>query len=108
MKKVFVARNPVFAHLLKGVLEAENIEAIVQGDLLWSARGGIPLADDTAPSVWVVNDADYDRALQIANEMDHGPEDPSEDGQEWRCENCRETNDSPFTECWNCGKERPL
>lgn len=59
MKKIYTARNPVDAHLLKGALEGEQIEAIVQGDFLWGARGEVPIAPETCPSVWIVNDTDY-------------------------------------------------
>jgi hypothetical protein len=34
MKKVFVARNPAEAHLVKGMLESHGIRAEVQGEAL--------------------------------------------------------------------------
>ena len=50
--KVFVARNPTEAHLVRGMLEAAGIEAEVRGESLWGTRGETPLDDDTLPSVW--------------------------------------------------------
>jgi hypothetical protein len=55
MKKIYTARSPFDAHLLKGALEGEQIEAIVQGDFLWGARGEVPITPETCPSVWIVN-----------------------------------------------------
>jgi hypothetical protein len=40
--------NPTDAHLLKGLLESEGIEAVVQGEFLWIARGEVPITTDTA------------------------------------------------------------
>jgi hypothetical protein len=108
MKKIYVDRNPVEAHLVKGLLENENIEAMVQGEFLWNVRGEVPIAEDTAPSVWIVDDSEYDRALEIINDMSLRSEAPSRDAPDWRCGKCGETNEHIFTECWKCGKERLL
>jgi hypothetical protein len=108
MKRVYVATDPVDAHLRKGVLEGAGLKVIVQGEALWGARGALPLTPETCPSVWVVNDSDYERALTLlARSL------PSEDGlasgrEEWHCEGCGERNEAPFSACWQCGKGRPL
>jgi hypothetical protein len=107
VKKVYVASNPADAHLVKGVLEGENIEVIVQGEFLWGARGEIPVAPETAPSVWVVDDADYERAVEVLSDLASGTDESSRDGSEWVCDACGETSEAQFTECWQCGKDRP-
>jgi hypothetical protein len=61
---VFSARDPVEAHLLRAVLESEDIEATVQGEFLFLVRGGVPFDGTTAPSVWV-EDQDFDRARTV-------------------------------------------
>jgi hypothetical protein len=53
MKKVFVARNPAEAHLVRGLLESRGIHAEVRGEALWGTRGETPLTPDTLPTVWV-------------------------------------------------------
>jgi hypothetical protein len=108
MKKVHVAANPLDAHLVKGVLENENIEAFIRGEFLWNARGEIPVTEETAPSVWIVEDSDYDRALEIIRDLSFHSEASSQDAPNWRCEVCGETNEHIFAECWQCGKERPI
>ena len=72
MKKVYVAKNPADAHLLKGLLEGENIETEVRGEFLNGVRGEVPITPDTCPSVWVMDDADYDRAMELVSTFREG------------------------------------
>jgi hypothetical protein len=51
MKKIYIAMNFTDAHLLKGLLESEDVETLVQGEFLWTARGEVPISTDTASSV---------------------------------------------------------
>ena len=107
MKKVYTAKNLADAHLLKGLLEGENIEAEVRGEFLYGVRGEVPITPDTCPSVWVMDDADYDRAIELVSAFREGePPNPVE-GKVWRC-NCGEENENQFTECWSCGTARPV
>ena len=106
MKKVYVARDLSDAHLLKGFLKGENIEAEVQGESLWKLRGEIPITEDTNPAVWVIHDADYDRAMELVSIFNEGEPYTSIEGKPWRCR-CGEENEGQFTECWSCGKTRP-
>jgi hypothetical protein len=107
LKKVYTAKNLADAHLLKGLLEGENIEAEVRGEFLYGVRGEVPITPDTCPSVWVMDDADYERAMELVSTFSEG--DPSNliQGKAWRC-NCGEENESQFTECWSCGEGRPI
>jgi len=106
LKKVYIAENLADAHLLKGLLEAENIDSEVRGEFLYGVRGEIPLTPDTCPSVWVLEDSDYERAVELVAVFRRGdaPERPG--GGVWRC-GCGEENEDPFTECWSCGRSRP-
>ena len=106
VRKVYVASNPADAHLLKGALEAEGIIAVVRGDFLWNLRGEIPLAPETSPSVWIENESDYDRAREVISAFEKEEGRPAPAGSDWRCAGCGEMNESPFTECWQCGRDR--
>jgi hypothetical protein len=102
MKRVYEAQNPTDAHLLKDILETQDIEAIVKGELLWAARGETP----DCPSVWVVNDEDYEEAMQVMREyLSKGKADKSIE-KEWKCKKCGEIVEEQFSECWQCGTER--
>ena len=107
MKKVYIAKNPADAHLLKGLLEGENIEAEVRGEFLYGVRGEVPITPDTCPSVWVMDDSDYDKAMELVSAFREGDSPNHFEGKIWRCR-CGEENESQFTECWSCGKARPI
>ena len=107
MKKIYIAKNPADAHLLKGLLEGENIEAEVRGEFLYGVRGEVPITPDTCPSVWVMDDADYDRAMELVSTFHEGEPTSPVEGEAWRCR-CGEENEGQFTECWRCGKARSI
>jgi hypothetical protein len=106
MKKVYSATHPVNAHLVKGILEGENIKCIVQGEYLWNVRGEIPLTPDTCPSVWVILDDDYDRAMEVIRKFQVEGSRCDLNTKEWRCSKCGESNEGQFSECWKCGAPR--
>lgn len=107
MKKVYVATDPADAYLLKGLLEGENIPAEVRGEYLYGIRGEVPITPDTCPSVWVVDDSDFGRAVELVAAVRERNAPSSEDSGAWRC-GCGEENERRFTECWRCGRSRPL
>ena len=106
MKKVFIAKHPTEAHLVRGVLEAEGIHAEVQGESLFGSRGEAPVTADTLPSVWVLADEDELRASEVL--ADFGKWDVPADvqGAAWVCPNCGERVEVQFQQCWRCGTER--
>jgi len=107
MKRVYIARNPTDAHLLKGILEAEEIPATVRGEELFGARGEAPLTAETCPSVWVLDEEHFERARELAALYSSGEAPKGIRGPTWRCPSCGETHEPQFTECWHCGTARP-
>jgi hypothetical protein len=112
MRHVYTGRDEMDAHFVKGLLEQEGIEAVVQGAALEAAFSTLPLSDTSLPSVWV-QDADEDRALLIVkdyaqvdavNANDEVEETPR---PTWKCANCGEAVEEQFSECWKCGHSRP-
>lgn len=103
MKRIYVARNPADAHLVKGLLEGGNIAAVVRGEFLWGVRGEVPLTPETSPSVWVVDDSDYDRAKEMVSSYELEANGTLQASREWKCPQCGEVNEGGFTDCWNCG-----
>lgn len=104
MRKVYDAADPTEAHLMKGLLEAEGIECWVSGDLLFSARGEIPVTEDTCPGVWIRRPDQLLRARAIIEAI-HRP--AGTGARAWRCPDCGETLEAQFTDCWRCGYARP-
>ena len=72
MIEIYRAANPVQAHLLRGILENEGIEAAVFGESLFSVRGEAPITTETLPIVAVAHEKDAARAREIAEAFDQG------------------------------------
>lgn len=100
MKQVYLASDPINAELVRNHLADHGVETVVKGALLWGGRGDLPA--DTYPSIWVVNDADFERGRTLAL----GWEKPRAAGLDWRCRECGERLGGQFTACWNCGHPR--
>ena len=98
MKKLTSAPTTVTIHHYKNLLAAEGIRSVIRNEHFGSILGEMPFTD-TWPQLWVVNDLDYERALQLIGD-DALAESPAE---EWRCAKCGETNEGQFAACWNCG-----
>ena len=107
MTQVFVAKHPAEAHLVKGLLLAQGIEAEVRGEALYGARGEAPVTPDTCPSVWVLDDRETARALAFVRRYEQGGDPPELHGASWRCPSCGEQVESQFTACWQCGTGQP-
>jgi hypothetical protein len=72
MNKVFVANDPMEAHLVRSLLEREGIAAEVQGEALFGLRPRIGLESDSLPSVWITNDAQLNQALRFVAVYESG------------------------------------
>lgn len=103
MKQVHIAESPPEAYLVKGLLEANGIKAIVQGEELFGIRGGIPVTPATSPSIWVA-EQDVAEATQLIEEFFRAEVNQQE--ASWHCPNCGEMIEGQFTTCWNCGTDR--
>ena len=106
MRQVYSAEHPTEAHIVKGILESAGLEAVVQGDVLFSARGEIPLTPETAPSVWIVEESRYDEARRIVRQYEQANSGKKPSGKTWLCPSCREKPEGQFTHCWKCGAAR--
>jgi hypothetical protein len=107
LKRVYIAKDPADAHLLKGLLEGATIEVEVRGEFLYGVRGEVPITEDTCPSVWVVEDSDYDQAMELVSTFREGASPIPEEAGAWYC-SCGEENENQFTECWSCGRARSI
>lgn len=129
MIRVAQPADPMEAQHLLGVLEEHGIRAIVQGESLWAARGELPFGPESAPSLWVNDEADAQRARQLLAEHRRSPVQsrcpkcgadlreaddtrcpacaaPLRHVESWTCPNCHEEVETQFTNCWSCGLER--
>jgi hypothetical protein len=109
MKQVYLAENPIEAHMVADLLEAEGIAAAVQGEHLFAIRGAVPIS---YPTVWVLDEDDYGRARELALNYDRGQYDVQGGGglphKPWTCAQCGERIEGHFDACWQCGADRPV
>jgi len=92
------------AYLVRGVLESHGIEAIVRGEYLTSGWGELPV---DVCSVWITNDAQFDRANEVLIAFFKGSSAREFGADGWQCPKCHEFLEGQFTACWKCGASRP-
>ena len=100
MKQLHAARHALEAHLVRGFLEANGIDAEVRGEYLTSAWGELPT---DVCSVWVRDDAQYAQANELLVAFLKGSYARQFSGERWTCGRCGEALEGQFTMCWNCG-----
>jgi len=99
LKKVTSADSLVTISHLRNLLVSEGIRAFLKNEHFASIMGEVPF-QEVWPELWVENDLDYDRALQLINIAKIAEESPS---APWKCGRCGEDNEGQFAACWNCG-----
>lgn len=100
MKKLTSAASLITISHYRNLLASEGIPAFIRNEHLGSIIGEIPF-QEVWPELWVRNDLDYDRALQLldqANLASESPESP------WQCGQCGTENEGQFAACWHCGE----
>jgi hypothetical protein len=102
-----LAENPIEAHMVVDLLQADGIAAVVQGEHIFAVRGALPVS---YPTVWVLDEDDHDRAREIvlAYEQDAASDGEPLAPEPWTCPQCGEQIEGQFGLCWQCGAERPL
>ncbi len=103
MKEVYRDPDPVRLGLFRSLLESRGIATQVENDhendALGIQRMGPPRLD---PVLCVIDEADYETALELLREHQSGDGGKSE--QEVACAACGEPNPGNFEICWSCGK----
>ena len=103
MKKVISADSIITISHYRNILESEGIAAFLRNQNLGSIIGEMPF-QEVWPELWVENDLDYDRAVELISGAALAAETPSHG---WRCSRCGNDNEAQFAQCWNCGAEAP-
>ncbi len=102
MKRVYSAHSPLLVGHMRNLLESEGIRCMVRNEGLLGGAGELP-PTETWPELWVEREVDHERAERLVREALHR----KPEGRTWSCPGCGETLEPQFTECWNCGRERP-
>jgi hypothetical protein len=102
MRRIYSSQDAAFTIFLKGVLESEGIACTLRNAFLAGGAGELPV-NETWPELWVLDDADEDRARRIVEAASQGPS----GGPDWTCPSCGELIEGQFDQCWQCGADRP-
>lgn len=100
MKLIYTHENRFLVANAHNILEQAGIRVVWKNEFASSAIGEIS-PFDTWPELWVINETDYDRAVQVIANALSAPNAP-----EWVCVHCNEHNDAAFETCWNCQTEK--
>jgi hypothetical protein len=102
LKKVTAVDSLVTINHYKNILSSEGIPAFIRNEYLGSIVGEMPF-QEVWPQLWVENDLDHDRAVQLidaARTIDESPQ------ESWRCAACNTENEGQFAACWNCETQK--
>jgi hypothetical protein len=97
VKLVYTNENRLFVWNAKNILESRGFDIFVKNEYASGAMGETS-PFDTWLELWVVDDAQYDRACEVLDNALSSPGDAP-----WRCCQCGEDNDAAFELCWRCG-----
>lgn len=98
--RVRVYSDPVLANvaILKAALESHGIACEIRGAHLARLT-----QQPVWPALWILDESKAERARQLVEEAFE----PPRESASWTCPRCREDVEGTFSECWNCGFERP-
>lgn len=101
MKKVYTNENAFLVHNVKNQIESLGFKVVLKNEYAQGAVGEIS-AFDSWPEVWVVDDDDFERVMQLVESLQN-----AKVGEvDWICPSCSENNDPSFEVCWNCQQEK--
>jgi hypothetical protein len=98
MKRFYVATDRITAYLLRDRLAHAGIKTHVFNENMSAIAGDVPL-DVALPQVWLDDDTDYPRALEVL----HAYHAERARRGTLHCRNCGEDSPATFELCWNCG-----
>ncbi len=101
MKRLFVSQSLVEVESLKELLSTGDIHCTIRNQQGSSLAGEVPFVE-VFPELWVVDDADFDRAKEFLEEQGTGDD---VERPLWVCVGCGESHIGLFTACWKCGRE---
>lgn len=100
MKLIYTHENRLLVNNAQNILENSGIEVTLKNEFAGGGSGDLSFLS-TWLEAWVVNDEDYDMAMEIIRISLS-----NNNTKDWVCDNCNETNDASFDLCWNCQDEQ--
>ncbi|PHS31389.1 MAG: hypothetical protein COA95_06210 [Methylophaga sp.] len=98
MKLLYTRENRYLVHNIQNIIENNGVMTSLKNEYAGGGVGDL-VPHESWLELWVVNDYDYDKAMQLINDTMKESEKP-----EWTCSACKEINTAAFEFCWNCQK----
>jgi hypothetical protein len=96
VKLLYTRENRYLVHNIQNIIENNSIDTTLKNEYAAGAVGDL-VPHESWLELWVVNDSDFDKAMQLINDITAHDAKP-----DWICINCKETNTASFEFCWNC------
>lgn len=106
MKEVFVDPDLTRVAFARNLLQAEGIECYIQNEhtrTLGPSVAGFSYTQLLDPALCILDDSHLEKAEEIIRTHFKNS---TEDGPDWVCSGCKESNPSSFDLCWSCGSAR--
>lgn len=94
--------SPQEANIAKSALNAEGVEAFVQGEITTSMLSYY--GSSVAGARLQVRKSDSSRATEFLSVIESREQPPESIGP-WTCPNCQSEVDAGFAVCWSCGRD---
>ena len=102
MKKVYIARDIAEAYYVKGLVESQGIACELINENLFSLRGELPMTEETAPTLYLIDESQFEAAREIIADYEEANKKISTNAATWVCKICGEESEEQFSACWNC------
>lgn len=101
MKLIYTNENRYLVHNIQNIVENAGITIMLKNEFAAGAAGDL-VPHETWLELWVVDDSDYDNAIQAIDASFSNKTDAK-----WVCRHCGENNDASFDFCWHCQNSAP-
>jgi len=102
MIKVFEDFDIMLVGHYQSVLESNDIATFMKNQFGTSGAGELPFVE-VIPQLWILNEADAERAKALIDELSDDANLPS---GAWDCPACNTPQEAAFTHCWKCSTPR--
>ena len=103
MREIFVHQDATRVGYYKSILDEAGIPNLIRNENTHNTMAEMPAAI-FFPTLCVLNEEDYDRALELLEQV-HQP--PPATEPDWTCGRCGEEVPGNFDSCWKCEGPRP-
>ena len=101
MKLLYTNENRYLVHNIENIMNNAGISIMLKNEFAAGEAGDL-IPHETWLELWVVNESDYEKAVDILKQSFSTDTDKN-----WLCTNCSETNDASFDFCWQCQQSAP-